>query len=106
MNKESNMRVVNMIVQGLMPVTRRFTTDEVSHLIKNSELKIYCTNETKIPNFVMRMNKFNESESNMGIIVWYSGKFSIFGVKTEKDADEVYNKTFEQLKKYCGKAFR
>jgi len=102
---KNNLKVVNMIVSGKIPIKRRFNQKDVSKLINNANWfsprrddilfsKQFNYRKIKILNV-------HKKQKNPYVTLWYSGAIVIVGLKNRKEANDIYELVIKDIKKCC-----
>lgn len=102
---KNNLRIVNMIVSGKIPLKKRMTTKNQSDMIMR------CDWFSPREDMIMISKQFNyrkkkilnvhKKQKNPYVTIWCSGAIVIVGLKNRKEANDIYDLVIKNLK-YCG----
>jgi len=100
---KNNLRIVNLIVSGKIPIKRKFKLTEVNYLINN--LDWFSPREDQImfsKQYNYRKKKIlnvHKKQKNPYVTIWFSGAIVIVGLKNKKEGNEIYDLVIKDLKK-------
>lgn len=102
MKQKNNLRIVNLIVSGKLPIKERFTDKEVNKLIMNHNW--FSPREDNIlfsKQFNYRKKELNvhDQQKNPYVTIWFSGAIVIVGLRSKKEANEIYDLVLKDLNK-------
>ena len=102
---KNNLRIVNMIVSGKIPLKKRMTTKNQSDMIMR------CDWFSPREDMIMISKQFNyrkkkilnvhKKQKNPYVTIWCSGAIVIVGLKNRKEAHDISDLVIKNLK-YCG----
>lgn len=107
---EDNLKVVNMMVSGKIPLTSKMKFEEIDKLIEKGNLKWRMGDDEKRP--ILSFNIEKEGLNSHGenriahISMWPTGNISITGITKEEEADEIYNEVLKEIKKICPRVMK
>jgi len=99
---KNNLKIVNMIVSGKLPVKRRFSNEDVEKLI--NDCGWFLPREDNImfsKQFDYRKDgKLNvhKKQKNPYVSIWFSGSIVIVGLKNRKEVNDIYDLVIEDIK--------
>jgi len=100
---KNNLKIVNMIVSGKIPLKKRMTTKDQSNIIMKCDWFSPRENMTMISKqFDYRKKKMlnvHKKQKNPYVTVWCSGAIVIVGLKNRKEANDIHDLVIKDLKK-------
>jgi len=107
--RESNFKVINMVVNGKIPFGRSLGFEEINKIIEKGTLDWSIINQETSPMLIARMelegfNKMNKQRTAT-ITLWHSGSFNLAGIQKRREAKECYGLIIEELLKLVPKVF-
>lgn len=109
--RENNLRITNMIFTGRMWEEKKLNEEEVKRLIFKGSLNWALINEDTSPIISAHINRPKKEIGARGrqkcfyVSIWTSGAINIVGVRSRKEANEVYSKVIKDIKKCCRRVF-
>lgn len=100
----NNLKVVNMVVTGKMPLTKKLSFIDV---VKRSNWIWQIINEELCPILSTKFfkSKVHKKGETISINIWYTGAINIVGVKSLQEAKKYYQLTIDELKSLFPKCF-
>ena len=102
---KSNLKVVNLIVSGKIPLKRKLKVNEFDKLI------LKCGWFLPREKMILLSKQFNyrkkvelnvhKKQKNPYVTIWFSGAIIIVGLKNKKEASDIYDLVIKDIKKCC-----
>ncbi len=99
---KNNLKIVNLIVSGKIPIKKRFTNNQVADLI--NKCGWFSPREDNIlfsKQFDYRKPQMNvhKKQKNPYVTIWFSGAIVIVGLRSKKEANDIYDLVINDLNK-------
>ena len=104
---KNNLRISNMIFTGRIWEGVKLNEAEVKRLIFKGTLNWMMINEDVSPIISAHIDRpkkelsVHRKQKCFYVSIWTSGAINIVGVRSRKEANEVYDKVFKDIKKCC-----
>ena len=102
---KDNFKIVNMIVSGKIGINKRISSKDQSKLINDFGWHLPREDNIMVSKqFEYRKDgilNVHKKQKNPFVTIWCSGSFVIVGLKSKKEARDIYELLIKDLKK-CG----
>ena len=105
----NNLKITNMAMNGRMPFEHKLNEKEINNLIMNGALGWMNIQEKPM---VISIDIEKEGLNARGkrkkihVSLWPTGAIIIVGITKKKEADEIYEIVFNEIKKLCPKILK
>ena len=112
MPEKNNLRISNMIFTGRIWKDLKLNEEEVKRLIHKGDLNWMIVNEEFSPMIAAHIDRpkkelsVHKKQKCFYVTIWTSGAINIVGVRSRKEANEVYSLVLKDIKKCCRRVLR